>query len=71
MISLNTSASQNPSLSLHNNIVQQGVMVVDDSSMHRYSAHMCLRAFGVNQVYEAANGNWRWISSRNSNKSLR
>jgi EAL domain-containing protein (putative c-di-GMP-specific phosphodiesterase class I)/CheY-like chemotaxis protein len=56
MISLNTSASQNPSLSLHDNIVQQGVMVVDDSSMHRYSAHMCLRAFGVSQVYEAANG---------------
>ncbi|WP_331353290.1 EAL domain-containing response regulator [Cellvibrio sp. UBA7671] len=56
MISLNTSASQNPSLNLHGNIVQQGVMVVDDSSMHRYSAHMCLRAFGVSQVYEAANG---------------
>ena len=31
-------------------------MVVDDSSMHRYSAHLCLRAFGINQVYEAANG---------------
>jgi EAL domain-containing protein (putative c-di-GMP-specific phosphodiesterase class I)/DNA-binding NarL/FixJ family response regulator len=56
MISLNTSISQPPSLSLHCNIVQQGVMVVDDSSMHRYSAHMCLRAFGINQVYEAANG---------------
>jgi EAL domain-containing protein (putative c-di-GMP-specific phosphodiesterase class I)/CheY-like chemotaxis protein len=56
MISLNTSINQPPSLSLHGNIVQQGVMVVDDSSMHRYSAHMCLRAFGINQVYEAANG---------------
>ncbi|HEY0894242.1 MAG TPA: EAL domain-containing response regulator [Cellvibrio sp.] len=56
MISLNNSINQNPSLSLHDNIVQQGVMVVDDSSMHRYSAHMCLRAFGVSQVYEAANG---------------
>lgn len=56
MISLSTSISPNPSLSLHDHIVQQGVMVVDDSSMHRYSAHMCLRAFGITQVYEAANG---------------
>lgn len=56
MISLNNSINQSPSLSLHDHIVQQGVMVVDDSSMHRYSAHMCLRAFGISQVYEAANG---------------
>ncbi len=56
MISLNTSISQPPSLNLHENILQQGVMVVDDSSMHRYSAHLCLRAFGINQIYEAANG---------------
>lgn len=57
MISLNTSANnQNASVSLHDNIQQRGVMVVDDSSMHRYSAHLCLRAFGVSQVYEAANG---------------
>ena len=56
MISLNTSINQTPSLSLHDNIQQQGVLVVDDSSMHRYSAHLCLRAFGINQVYEAANG---------------
>jgi len=56
MISLNTSANLNASVSLHEHIQQQGVMVVDDSSMHRYSAHLCLRAFGVEQVYEAANG---------------
>ena len=56
MISLNASINQTPSLSLHDNIQQQGVLVVDDSSMHRYSAHLCLRAFGINQVYEAANG---------------
>src|SRR5688572_10016195 len=40
MISLNTSANLNASVSLHENIRQQGVMVVDDSSMHRYSAHL-------------------------------
>lgn len=56
MISLSTSIAPQPSLSLHDHIVQQGVMVVDDSSMHRYSAHMCLRAFGITQVYEAADG---------------
>jgi len=56
MISLNTSASPNPSLKLHEHIMQRGVMVVDDSGMHRYSAHLCLRAFGISQVYEAANG---------------
>ncbi len=56
MILLNTSINQMPPLSLHDNIQQQGVMVVDDSSMHRYSAHLCLRTFGIGQVYEAANG---------------
>lgn len=56
MISLNTSSSQNPSLNLHENILQRGVMVVDDSSMHRYSAQLCLCAFGISQIYEAANG---------------
>jgi EAL domain-containing protein (putative c-di-GMP-specific phosphodiesterase class I)/CheY-like chemotaxis protein len=56
MISLNTSAHLNASVSLHDDIQQLGVIVVDDSSMHRYSAHLCLRAFGINQVYEAANG---------------
>ncbi|WP_062063409.1 EAL domain-containing response regulator [Cellvibrio sp. OA-2007] len=56
MISLNTSINETPLLNLHSDIQQQGVMVVDDSSMHRYSAHLCLRTFGINQVYEAANG---------------
>ena len=56
MISLNTSTNVNHALNLHENIHEQGVMVVDDSSMHRYSAHLCLRAFGISQVYEAANG---------------
>jgi EAL domain-containing protein (putative c-di-GMP-specific phosphodiesterase class I)/CheY-like chemotaxis protein len=55
MISLNVSPSVSLA-SLHEHIHQRGVMVVDDSSMHRYSAHLCLRTFGVNQVYEAANG---------------
>ncbi len=56
MISLNTSTNLSASVNLHDNIQQQGVMVVDDSSMHRYSAHLCLRAFGISQIYEAANG---------------
>ena len=56
MISLNTSANLSQAVNLHENIHGRGVMVVDDSSMHRYSAHLCLRAFGINQVYEAANG---------------
>lgn len=61
MISLNTSVHSdaidvNPALHLHAHIHQRGVMVVDDSSMHRYSAHLCLRAFGILQVYETANG---------------
>ncbi|WP_323815211.1 EAL domain-containing response regulator [Cellvibrio sp. NN19] len=56
MISLNASTRQTPLSDLHEKIHQQGVLVVDDSSMHRYSAHLCLRAFGINQVHEAANG---------------
>lgn len=61
MISLNTSVygdsvAVNPALHLHQHILQQGVMVVDDSSMHRYSAQLCLRAFGITTVYEAVNG---------------
>lgn len=56
MISLNTSTQLRPIGNLHSDLLQRGVMVVDDSSMHRYSAHLCLRAFGINQVYEAANG---------------
>lgn len=61
MISLNTSVysdsvAANPALHLHQHILQQGVMVVDDSSMHRYSAQLCLRAFGIKLVYEANNG---------------
>ena len=56
MISLNTSANLSPLSELHDHILQQGVMVVDDSSMHRYSAHLCLRAFGIPQVFEAVNG---------------
>lgn len=56
MISLNASTRQAPLSDLHEKIHQQGVLVVDDSSMHRYSAHLCLRAFGINQVHEAANG---------------
>ena len=56
MISLNASTRQAPLSDLHEKILQQGVLVVDDSSMHRYSAHLCLRAFGINQVHEAANG---------------
>ncbi len=55
MISLNTSTTLE-TIDLHRQIHQQGVMVVDDSSMHRYSAHLCLKAFGVSRVYEAANG---------------
>lgn len=56
MISLNTSTDSTPVPDLHHRILQQGVIVVDDSSMHRYSAHLCLRAFGINRVHEAANG---------------
>lgn len=56
MISLNTSSQLGPLVDLHTDLSHCGVMVVDDSSMHRYSAHLCLRAFGIHQVYEAANG---------------
>ncbi|HSC66451.1 MAG TPA: EAL domain-containing response regulator [Cellvibrio sp.] len=56
MISLNTSSAMSHPLSLHETIHALGVMVVDDSSMHRYSAHLCLRAFGISQIYEATNG---------------
>jgi EAL domain-containing protein (putative c-di-GMP-specific phosphodiesterase class I) len=56
MISLNASTNLSLAVELHENIRAQGVMVVDDSSMHRYSAHFCLRAFGITQVHEAANG---------------
>jgi EAL domain-containing protein (putative c-di-GMP-specific phosphodiesterase class I)/AmiR/NasT family two-component response regulator len=56
MISHNTWSNNNAPLNLHDNILQQGVMVVDDSSMHRFSAHTCLRAFGVSHLYEAADG---------------
>lgn len=56
MISLNTSMNLSLAVNLHENIHTRGVMVVDDSSMHRYSAHFCLNALGIKQVYEAANG---------------
>lgn len=56
MISLNNPANLNASVKLHDSIRQQGVMVVDDSSMHRYSAQLCLRAFGIDLIYDAANG---------------
>lgn len=55
MIALSTSTKLEAAC-LPDQIHQQGVMVVDDSSMHRYSAQLCLNAFGINQVYEAANG---------------
>lgn len=55
MISL--TASANPELvDLHPQILQHGVMIVDDSSMHRYSAFLCLNAFGIERLYEVANG---------------
>ena len=56
MISHNTWTNNNAPLNLHDNILQQGVMVVDDSSMHRFSAHSCLSAFGISHLYEAADG---------------
>lgn len=56
MISHNTWTNNNAPLNLHDNILQQGVMVVDDSSMHRFSAHCCLSAFGISHLYEAADG---------------
>jgi EAL domain-containing protein (putative c-di-GMP-specific phosphodiesterase class I) len=55
MISLKTSASPE-AVKLHQQIHLQGVMVVDDSSMHRYSAFLCLNAFGLERIYEASNG---------------
>lgn len=56
MISLHSSINLSPVADLHADLHQRGVMVVDDSSMHRYSAHLCLSAFGISQVIEAANG---------------
>lgn len=56
MIALHTSINLSPVANLHQDLHQQGILVVDDSSMHRYSAHLCLRAFGLHQVIEAANG---------------
>lgn len=56
MILLNSSIQLGPITNLHADLLQRGIMVVDDSSMHRYSAQLCLRAFGIEQIYEAANG---------------
>jgi len=56
MILLNTSTQLAPLANLHADIIQRGIMVVDDSSMHRYSANACLRALGIDQLYEAADG---------------
>lgn len=56
MILLNTSTQLAPLADLHSDLVRRGIMVVDDSSMHRYSANACLRALGIQQVYEAADG---------------
>lgn len=56
MISHNTSAHHTALPDLHDNIVQHGVMVIDDSSMHRFSALNCLRAFGIGHLYEAVDG---------------
>lgn len=56
MILLNTSDQLAPLENLHEDLIQRGIMVVDDSSMHRYSAFVCLRALGINKLYDAADG---------------
>jgi len=56
MILLNTATQLAPLADLHLDLIQRGIMVVDDSSMHRYSANACLRALGIKQLYEAADG---------------
>lgn len=56
MISLHSSINLEPVADLHQDIHERGILVVDDSSMHRYSAHLCLRAFGIQRIVEAVNG---------------
>lgn len=56
MISLHSSINLSAVADLHADLLQRGVLVVDDSSMHRYSAQLCLSAFGIPRVSEAANG---------------
>lgn len=56
MIFLNTSANLVVDVPLHPSIVEQGVLIVDDSRLQRKSAEQCLIAFGVDRIYEAANG---------------
>jgi EAL domain-containing protein (putative c-di-GMP-specific phosphodiesterase class I) len=56
MISLNSSINLATDARLHPELVERGVMVVDDSSVHRFSADACLRAFGIDHIYEAGDG---------------
>lgn len=56
MISLSSSTDLSPVANLHEDLHRRGVLLVDDSSMHRYSAELCLRAFGIENIVEAANG---------------
>ena len=56
MISLHSSINLSPVDDLHEDLYQRGILVVDDSSMHRYSAHLCLRAFGIDNIVEVPNG---------------
>ncbi len=43
-------------LSLPPALLQQGVMVVDDSGVQRAAAVFCLRKFGVTNIFEASDG---------------
>lgn len=56
MIVLNTSAHLAVDAKLHPAIVALGVLVVDDSRLQRKSAEQCLIAFGVERIFEAADG---------------
>jgi CheY-like chemotaxis protein len=56
MISPQPPTHLGPLPDLHDDLHRRGVLVVDDSSMHRYSTQLCLNAFGITQVFEAANG---------------
>jgi len=56
MIFLNTSVNSAVNVPLHPRIVEQGVLIVDDSRLQRKSAEQCLISFGVEHLYEAENG---------------
>ena len=56
MISLNSTINLATDAHLHQDLLERGVLVVDDSSVHRFSADACLRAFGIETVYEAGDG---------------